>query len=90
MAVRTSNTTKKSNEKKSNHTAIVNIIGTLDSVYVGKKYAYATIKVNDGDYYSLFKVAYPLDYDFPNDGDDINCSAEMKSFKGQISFYAFE
>ena len=75
-------------KKNTNHVAIVNIIGTLDSVFVGKKYAYATIKVNDGDYYSLFKVAFPPDYDFPDDGQEIHCHANMKSFKGNISFYA--
>lgn len=92
MAIRkTTNKTnaKKESVNKSNHVAIVNIIGALDSVFVGKKYAYATIKVNDGDYYSLFKVAFPLDYDFPDDGQEINCQANMKSFKGDISFYAF-
>ena len=93
MAIRKStnetNAKKETAKKDTNHVAIANIIGTLDSVFVGKKYAYATIKVNDGDYYSLFKVAFPLDYDFPDDGQEINCQANMKSFKGEISFYAF-
>ena len=88
MAIRKS-TNETNAKKETNHVAIVNIIGTLDSVFVGKKYAYATIKVNDGDYYSLFKVAFPLDYDFPDDGQEINCQANIKSFKGEISFYAF-
>lgn len=78
MAQRTAN---KKNEKKGDNKiyAILSLSGELVSVFVGEKYAFATIKVpqtNNNEYYDKYKVAYPLDFDFPDDGEhiDVNCS----------------
>ena len=38
------------------------ISGTVNGIYVGKKFAYVTIRVKPGEYYSDYKVAFPLDY----------------------------
>ena len=80
MAQRTAKT-KKNNKKKGGTEvyAILSLTGTLESVFVGEKYAFATIKVpqaNNNDYYDKFKVAYPLDFDFPEDNEpiDVNCT----------------
>lgn len=73
-------TASKKNEKKGDNIicAILSLSGTLEGVYVGEKYAFATIKVpqtNNNEYYDKYKVAYPLDFDFPEDGEhiDVNC-----------------
>lgn len=77
--------------KKTGESAVVHIIGTLKEVYVGKKYAYGKIECyNNGDYYTLFRVAFPLDYDFPEDGDDIEVYAKITSYKNEYSFTACE
>lgn len=63
------------------------ISGILDSVYVGKKYAYATVKVNkDNGYYDQYKVQCDLDYDFPDDGQPITLVGRMSRYKNDISF----
>lgn len=90
------NTNRQNNERRSKasdyeHSAVVHIVGTLKEVYVGKKYAYAKIEsYNNGDYYTLFRVAFPLDYDFPEDGDDIDIYAKVTSYKNEYSFAACE
>lgn len=94
MAQRTNtnrqNNTRNSN-KKAGESAVIHIIGTLKEVYVGKKFAYAKIVCyNNGDYYTLFRVAFPLDYDFPEDGDDIEVYAKITSYKNEYSFTALE
>lgn len=96
MAQRTNrqNTSRQKNTSKQNdyeHSAVLHIIGTLKEVYVGKKYAYGKIECyNNGDYYTLFRVAFPLDYDFPEDGDDIDIFARVTSYKNEYSFAACE
>lgn len=98
MAQRT-NTNQKNNTNRQNtrnkennkHSAIVHITGTLKEVYVGKKYAYAKIEsYNNGDYYTLFRVACPLDYDFPDDDEEIDIYAKVTSYKNEYSFTACE
>lgn len=97
MAQRT-NPNQKNNTNRQNtrtrqndyeHSAVVHIVGTLKEVYVGKKYAYAKIEsYNNGDYYTLFRVAFPLEYDFPEDGDNIDIYAKITSYKNEYSFTA--
>ena len=93
-ANRQNNTNRQNTRNKQNdyeHSAVVHITGTLKEVYVGKKYAYAKIECyNNGDYYTLFRVAFPLDYDFPEDGDDIDVYAKITSYKSEYSFTALE
>lgn len=79
------------NKQNNEHSAVLHIVGTLKEVYVGKKYAYAKIECyNNGDYYTLFRVAFPLDYDFPNDGEEIDVYAKITSYKNEYSFTACE
>lgn len=87
-------TTKQNPRTRQNdyeHSAVLHIIGTLKEVYVGKKYAYGKIECyNNGDYYTLFRVAFPLDYDFPDDGNGIDVYAKVTSYKNEYSFTACE
>ena len=68
--------------------ATATISGTLKEVYEGKKYDYATIRVDHGydEYYDLFKVACGKDFQLPDDGEFITLNCNMKSYKGEISF----
>ena len=69
------------------HSACFTMKGTLDSVFVGKKYAYATVKVTkDNGYYDQYKVQCPLDFDFPDDGQEINLAGYINRYKTDISF----
>lgn len=89
MAKRTANTnTQAAAASTSKDAAGFTLTGTLVGVYVGKKYAYATIKVQPAgsQYYDLYKVAYPLDTDFPDDGWTVSASGTMKKFKDEVSF----
>lgn len=92
MSVRTNaNSTNNTNStNKSGEYARIEISGTLESVYVGKKYAYATISAQNTNKsgYSLFKVAYPLDFDFPDDGEHIDVHATVNTFKGEYTLFA--
>lgn len=93
MAQRTNSNQKntRNRNKKSGESAVVHIIGTLKEVYVGKKFAYAKITSdNNGNYYTMFRVAFPLDYDFPEDGDGIDIYAKVTSYKNEYSFTACE
>lgn len=91
MAQRTNTNRRSTRNKKTGESAVVHIIGTLKEVYVGKKYTYAKIECyNNGDYYTLFRVVFPLDYDFPDDGDDIEVYAKITSYKNEYSFTALE
>ncbi len=90
---RQDNTNRQNTRNKQNneHSAVVHITGTLKEVYVGKKYAYAKIEsYNNGDYYTLFRVAFSLDYEFPEDGDDIDVYAKITSYKNEYSFTALD
>lgn len=84
MAQRTAS--KKQNKKKKGGTevfAILSLTGVLEEVFVGEKYAFATIKVpqaTDNDYYDKYKVAFPLDYDFPEDGEEIDVNCSVSTF----------
>lgn len=88
------NTTKQNTRTRQDyyeHSAVIHITGTLTEVYVGKKFAYGKIECyNNGDYYTLFRVAFPLDYDFPEDGDTIDIYAKITSYKNEYSFTACE
>lgn len=88
MAQRTANTQRQNTQNNSgNDIAEMYISGILDSVYVGKKYCYADVKVQNADnkYYSIYKVQTPLDYDFPEDGERFECNCTAKCYQGQIS-----
>ena len=90
MAKRTANTqAQKAAPAKaaSQDRAIFSISGTLDSVFVGKKYTYATVKVQkDNDYYDQYKVQCSLDFDFPDDGQPITLNGYMNMYKTAIVF----
>ncbi len=68
--------------------ATATISGTLKEVYEGKKYDYATIRVEHGydEYYDLFKVACGKSYELPDDGEYISLRCTMKNYKGEITF----
>ncbi len=68
--------------------ATATISGILKEVYEGKKYDYATIRVDHGydDYYDLFKVACGKSYELPDDGAYITLNCVMKNYKGEITF----
>ena len=87
MAVRGKSADTKS-AKKANGQAVFSITGTLKEVYVGKKACYATVDVQraDSEYYDRFKVSCPLDYDFPDDGQEITLEGCIKTFKGECTF----
>lgn len=87
MAVRGKSDGTKS-AKKASGEATFTITGTLKEVYVGKKACYATVDVQraDSEYYDRFKVSCPLDYDFPDDGQEITLKGYMKTFKGEVTF----
>ena len=76
------------NTNKSACTATATISGILKEVYEGKKYDYATIKVDHDydEYYDLFKVACGKSYELPDDGEFITLSCVMKNYKGEITF----
>lgn len=69
-------------------TATATISGTLKEVYEGKKYDYATIKVDHDydEYYDLFKVACGKSFELPDDGVYITLNCVMKNYKGEITF----
>lgn len=58
------------------------IRGTVNSIYVGKKYAYVTIRVKPGDYYTDYKVAFPLDYigDATTEGARVSILADISTY----------
>ena len=58
------------------------ICGTVNSIYVGKKYAYVTIRVKPGDYYTDYKVAFPLDYtgDATTEGKRVSILADISTY----------
>lgn len=90
MAKRTANTNTQAAAPERtaiNNGAAFSITGTLDSVYVGKKYAYAKVKVqkNNG-FYDLYSVQCSLDYDFPDDNRTITLSGTINRYKNDISF----
>ena len=90
MAKRTNTTAQaaaQAAETTVKHSACFTIKGILDSVYVGKKYAYATVKVmKDNGFYDQYKVQCSLDMDFPDDGQEINLAGYINRYKTDISF----
>lgn len=90
MAKRTANTGSNTNtQAASTDTAIFSITGKLDNVYVGKKYAYATVHVKkDNGYYDAYKVQCSLDYDFPDDGQQITIAGRISKYKDECNFIA--
>ena len=89
MAQRTSNSNKQQAQAAptNQHAAGFTLTGKLDSVFVGKKFAYAKIHVSTGgQYYDLYNVAFPLDTDFPDDGATVSVCGTMHTFKGNAQF----
>lgn len=76
------------NTNKNACAATATIKGILKEVYEGKKYDYATIRVDHDydDYYDLFKVACGKNYILPDDGTYITLDCTMKNYKGEITF----
>lgn len=63
------------------------ITGTLDSVFTGKKYNYATVKVmKSNGFYDQYKVQCSLDFDFPDDGQQITLTGYINRYKTDITF----
>lgn len=91
MAQRTAKTNAKANEtkgakKNTGHSCGFTMTGTLESVYVGKMYAFANIRVDkDNGYYDKFKIAYPLETDFPDDGATVTAAGTMTLYKNEPS-----
>lgn len=58
------------------------ICGTVNSIYVGKKFAYVTIRVKPGEYYTDYKVAFPLDYtgDATTEGSRVSVLADISTY----------
>lgn len=87
MGKRTSNTAAPAAKTQASEQATFSITGELDHVYTGKKYNYAYVKVTkDNGYYDMYKVQCSLDYDFPDDGQQITMQGYMTQFKNEISF----
>lgn len=87
MSKRTANTAAPAAKTQANGHASFSITGELDRVYTGKKYNYAYIKVTkDNEYYDLYKVQCSLDYDFPDDGQQITMTGTITQFKNEYSF----
>ena len=82
------NTKAQSAKPVTNNQATASITGILDSVYEGKKYDYAKVKVyHDYDeYYDLFKVACGKDFELPDDGEEITLLCNIKAYKGDVTF----
>lgn len=78
----------KKNEVVARASATATITGVLKEVYEGKKYDYATVRVDHtyDEYYDLFKVACGKGYELPEDGAEITLECTMRSYKGEISF----
>lgn len=86
MAKRTPNT-KNAQTKDTGHSAGFTLTGQLESVYVGKKLAYAKIKVEKSNgYYDLFSVGFDLDTDFPEDGATVSICGTMTKYQKEMSF----
>jgi len=75
-------TNTKANTQTSGDYARAVICGTVNSIYVGKKYAYVTIRVMPGDYYTDYKVAFPLDYtgDATTEGKRVSILADISTY----------
>ena len=88
MAKRTANTNAKNTQtKNTGHSAGFTLTGQLESVYVGKKFAYAKIKVEKPNgFYDRFTVAFDLYTDFPDDGATVNVCGTMTKFLKEMSF----
>ena len=88
MGKRTANTAAPAAQKtQASGQATFNITGKLDHVFTGKKYNYAYVKVTkDNGFYDMYKVQCSLDFDFPDDGQQITLSGYMTQFKNEISF----
>lgn len=91
MAVRTNKQNAPAKETKGakkivGHSCGFTMTGTLEGVYVGKMYAFATIRVDkDNGYYDKFKIAYPLETDFPDDGATVSAAGTMTLYKNEPS-----
>ena len=87
MAKRTNTQEQAAATVAAKNSACFTMHGILDSVYVGKKYAYATVKVfKENGYYDQYKVQCSLDFDFPDDGQDIYLTGCINRYKTDISF----
>lgn len=89
MAKRTANTQAANTQAATTDSARFTITGKLDSVYVGKKYAYANVHVmKSNGYYDAYKVQCSLDYDFPDDGQQITITGSISKYKDECNFIA--
>lgn len=90
MAKRTANTNTQTAAPANAATqdkATFTITGVLDSVYTGKKYNYAKVKVQKSNgYYDLYNVQCSLDFDFPDDGQQITLTGYINRYKNDFSF----
>lgn len=72
----------KTNTQASPDYARALICGTVNGIYVGKKYAYVTIRVKPSVYYTDYKVAFPLDYtgDATTEGKRVSILADISTY----------
>lgn len=74
--------------KETTHTLGFTLRGVLESVFVGKKYAFADIRVDKSNgYYDKLSVSFDLETDFPDDGDEVNVCGTFTIYQGKPSFY---
>lgn len=88
MAIRTADNNKgKTNNK--NTGLIVTLTGELENVYVGKKFAYANLKIYQSNgYYMIITVKCDLNFDFVNDGEIQTIKVEICKYKDTYVFNA--
>lgn len=82
MGFKNSTSNAKANTSALQDYARAVICGTVNSIYVGKKYAYVTIRVKPGEYYTDYKVAFPLDYtgDATTEGARVSIHADISTY----------
>lgn len=88
MAQRTAENNRGKGTAGKQHTGlIVDVTGELESVYVGKKYAYATVKVYQRNgYYMCIGVRCSLDFDFVEDGQTQTFKCEVTKYQDTYNF----
>lgn len=87
MAQRTVENNKKETIN-SKHSAELMITGTLMNVFVGDSHCYAEIHVKQKNNFIPFRVIFPLDFDFPDDNEDITVLCDIRNFNGTLLYWA--
>ena len=73
--------------KDTGHSTGFTMTGILESVFVGKKYAFADIRVDKSNgHYDKYSVCFDLETDFPDDGDTVILAGTFTMYQGKTSF----